>query len=68
MQHCASRIGDAYFRTPRETLKGFLDLLALLDQHPDLEWRSVIGDVDLTAASEHRSDNAVDDELSSFQL
>jgi hypothetical protein len=68
MQHCASRIGDAYFRTPRETLKGFLDLLALLDQHPDLEWRSVIGDVDLTAASEPRSDNAVDDELSSFQL
>jgi hypothetical protein len=68
MQHCASRIGDAYFRTPRETLKGFLDLLALLDQHPDLDWRSVIGDVDLTAASEPRSDNAVDDELSSFQL
>jgi P-loop Domain of unknown function (DUF2791) len=66
MQHCASRIGDAYFRTPRATIKGFLDLLALLDQHPELDWRSVIGDVDL--ASEPGSDSAVDDELSSFQL
>lgn len=68
MQHCASRIGDAYFRTPRETIKGFLDLLAMLDQHPDLEWTSVIGEVDLAAAAESRPGSAVDDELSSFQL
>jgi hypothetical protein len=68
MQHCAGRIGDAYFRTPRETIKGFLDLLALLEQHPDLEWRSVIGDVDLAAAGAPRPGSAVDDELSSFQL
>ncbi|HWV25306.1 MAG TPA: ATP-binding protein, partial [Thermomicrobiales bacterium] len=27
MHHCATRIGDAYFRTPRTTIKGFLDLL-----------------------------------------
>ncbi len=68
MQHCASRIGDAYFRTPRETIKGFLDLLALLDQHPDLEWTSVIGDVDLTGADKPASHGEIDDELSSFQL
>jgi hypothetical protein len=47
MRHCASRIGDAYFRTPRETIKGFLDMLALLDQNPGLDWRSVIDAVDL---------------------
>lgn len=47
MGHCASRIGDAYFRSPRETIKGFLDLLALLDQNPDLDWRSIIGTIDL---------------------
>src|SRR5439155_21228682 len=47
MRHCASRIGDAYFRTPRETIKGFLDLLALLDQNPGLDWRSVVDAVDL---------------------
>ena len=80
MQHCATRIGDAYFRTPRETIKGFLDLLALLDQHPDLDWRSVIGGVDLAPEPEPgfglpaegtrpTPDRAgTDDELVSFRL
>jgi hypothetical protein len=61
MHYCASRIGDAYFRTPRETIKGFLDLLAVLDQNPCLDWRSVIDGSPLIASSD-------DDELSSFQL
>jgi hypothetical protein len=42
MAHCASRIGDAYFRTPRNTIKGFLDLLAVLDQNPDKRWQDLI--------------------------
>jgi hypothetical protein len=49
MAHCAARLGDAYFRTPRDTIRGFLDLLALLEQHPDLQWSALIGSVDLTA-------------------
>jgi hypothetical protein len=49
MAHCAARIGDAYFRTPRETIRGFLDLLALLEQHPQLRWSEMIGAVDLTS-------------------
>jgi hypothetical protein len=48
MRHCATRIGDAYFRTPRETVKGFLDLLALLDQHPEIGWQALLNQVDLT--------------------
>jgi hypothetical protein len=67
MRHCASRIGDAYFRTPRETVKGFLDLLALLDQNPGLDWRSVIDAVDL-APEPDPATSTDDDELSSFQL
>ncbi|HTF09806.1 MAG TPA: ATP-binding protein [Asanoa sp.] len=66
MAHCATRLGDAYFRTPRETIRGFLDLLALLEQHPDLHWSSLIGSVDLTAAA--NPDGRPDDELTSFQL
>jgi hypothetical protein len=50
LQHCAGRIGDACFRTPRETVKGFLDLLAMLDQHPSLDWRTLLDQVDLTPA------------------
>ncbi len=65
MRHCASRIGDAYFRTPRETIKGFLDMLALLDQNPGLDWRSVVDDVSLASEPAGSAD---DDELSSFRL
>jgi hypothetical protein len=61
MAHCAARLGDAYFRTPRETIRGFLDLLALLEQHSDLHWSSLIGRVDLTTSID-------DDELTSFRL
>jgi hypothetical protein len=69
MRHCASRIGDAYFRTPRETIKGFLDMLALLDQYPDLDWRSVIDAVDLAPEPDPAfTSSAGDDELSSFRL
>ena len=60
MRHCAARIGDAYFRTPRETIRGFLDLLAMLEQHPDLTWPALVDAVDITPGD--------DDELSSFRL
>ena len=70
MRHCADRIGDAYFRTPRETIRGFLDLLAMLDQHPDLTWTTLVGAVDLTVRPDQADlpAPAGDDELTSFRL
>jgi hypothetical protein len=62
MAHCATRLGDAYFRTPRETIRGFLDLLALLEQHPDLHWS------DLVRSTLGSATSADDDELTAFQL
>lgn len=51
MQHCARRIGEAYFRTPRNTIKAFVQLLAILEQNPDADWRDLIGDVDVSEAN-----------------
>ena len=51
MNHCATRIGDAYFRTPRNTIKGFLDLLAVLEQNPDRSWTDLIDGVDISMES-----------------
>lgn len=68
MQHRANRVGDAYFRTPRETIKGFLDLLALLDQHPDARWQSLLDQVDQADGVDQVSDVDADDELSTFRL
>jgi len=49
MSHCANRVGDAYFRTPRTTIKEFVNLLAVLDQNPGVDWVDLIGRVELAA-------------------
>jgi hypothetical protein len=68
MAHCAARLGDAYFRTPRETIRGFLDLLALLEQHPDLHWSDLVQAVDLASPTGTETATVDDDELTSFRL
>ncbi|MEU8205814.1 ATP-binding protein [Streptosporangium sp. NPDC049046] len=47
MQHCSGRIGEAYFRTPRTTIKAFCDLLAVLEQNPGIDWRQILPSVEL---------------------
>lgn len=47
MQHCSTRIGDAYFRTPRTTIREFLNMLAVVDQNPGVDWATLIGKVEL---------------------
>lgn len=42
LHHCSQTIGDAYFRTPRNTIKAFLDMLAVLDQNPDMQWEQLV--------------------------
>jgi hypothetical protein len=49
MEHCSHRIGDNYFRTPRTTIKEFLNLLAVLEQNPGADWRAIIGTIQLAA-------------------
>jgi hypothetical protein len=45
MSHCSARIGDAYFRTPRTTIKEFVSLLAVLEQNPSADWATLIGEI-----------------------
>lgn len=71
LKHCSKRIGDAYFRTPRNTIKAFVDLLAVLEQNTDIHWTQLIEQVNLeeeinTDMPEIEVDG--DDELASFQL
>ena len=48
MAHCSNRLGDAYFRTPRNTVKEFLDLLAVLDSNPGADWTQLVAAVEIT--------------------
>ena len=47
MHHCEDRIGSGYFRTPRETIMPFVDLLAVLDQNPTADLAALIGKVEI---------------------
>lgn len=70
MTHCANRIGDSFFRTPRTTITAFINLLAVLEQNPGVDWQSLIGSVEV--AQDHGGDGELavqeDDELASFKL
>jgi hypothetical protein len=70
MAHCHQQLGAAYFLTPRNTIKAFLDLLAVLEQNPQASWRELLGqtiiarelaDDSALAAGEHG-------DLASFRL
>lgn len=70
MEHCANRIGDSFFRTPRTTITAFINLLAVLEQNPGTDWKSLIGAVEVKPDLGGQGDLDVveDDELTSFKL
>jgi hypothetical protein len=79
MQHCSGRLGETYFRTPRTTIKAFVQLMAVLDQNPETDWRELLGavtiepdrdpQVDLVMRpDDDASGNDEDEELASFRL
>jgi P-loop Domain of unknown function (DUF2791) len=79
MAHCSQRIGDAYFRTPRNTITAFVNLLAVLDQNPQVKLSDLISQIQLQPEKIEipvpERDNAngmeqvaAEDELASFKL
>lgn len=75
LNHCNKVVGESYFRTPRNTIKAFLDLLSVLEQAPHLTWTSLI---DGLAIEEDRptdmpeifdeNPSSTDDDLATFKL
>lgn len=72
LYHCNRTIGEAYFRTPRNTIKAFLDMLAILEQNPSAQWSELIGEISID--HERPSDvdkitvNEIEDKLDSDGL
>jgi len=54
LYHCSQTIGEAYFRTPRNTIKAFIDMLAILEQNESMTWNSLIDSI--TIQKEEPSD------------
>lgn len=73
LHHCANTIGEAYFRTPRNTIKAFIDLLTVLEQKPEQKWQELIQDIQLNTEVTDDLDNDLnsyndDDDLVNFTL
>ena len=78
LHHCSQTIGEAYFRTPRNTIKAFLDMLAVLDQNPSIQWSDLVqsiaieedqpSDVDGLIMEDDDSISGRNDGLADFRL
>ena len=52
LKHCSEHIGEAYFRTPRNTIKAFVDLMSVIEQNPELKWQTLIDSVNINPESD----------------
>jgi len=72
MTHCSERIGDAYFRTPRNTVTAFVNMLSVLEQNLNVDWRELVGSVNVAVDGDGDAndipDDEADDELAYFKL
>jgi P-loop Domain of unknown function (DUF2791) len=75
MEHCSQKIGDAHFRTPRSSVKAFVNMLAALEQNPQVSWSDLVGGLELDREQnpdlvplELDEPGDVDDELAAFKL
>jgi len=62
MHHCSARIGDAYFRTPRNTITAFVSLLSVLEQNAEANWRELLGAVSVVADRNPDLEGEIEDE------
>lgn len=73
LEHCNKRVGEAYFRTPRNTIKAFVDLLEVLSQNPGTRWADLVPgvrvetDEGMTPGRESDQEDG-NDELASFRI
>lgn len=72
MDHCNRRIGEAYFRTPRNTIKVFVQFLATIEQNPGVDWRALLGESQIVndegARADHAPESEEDDDLATLKL
>lgn len=75
MAHCSQKIGEAHFRTPRSSVKAFVNLLAAIEQNPQVRWSDLVGGLELEQEQnpdlvplELEESGDTDDELASFEL
>lgn len=74
LEYCSRTLGEAYFRTPRDTVTRFVGLLNLLEQDRTQDWRALLGEVAQLEVAPNPSAEADpiqvedEDDLATFRL
>jgi hypothetical protein len=75
LDYCRSKIGEAYFQTPRNTIKAFVDLLSVLEQNLESSWKERLDVLEIApdrgASVENTTlpdDGDADDDLATLRL
>lgn len=76
MRHCSEKVGEAHFRTPRSSVRAFVNLLMVIDQNPGVQWSDLVDAVELESEQNpdllplegEDSDGDADDELATFRI
>lgn len=68
MEHCNKTIGSAYFKTPRETVRAYVNLLSMLEQYPEKSWQDFISQISLQEDADNAGAGDAPDDLESFRL
>ncbi len=83
MGHCASTLGAEFYLTPRDAVKGFVQLLSVIEQNPGSTWQTVLNEMRIDRTVDPESDppeadeeppsvapaaKSGDDDLASFKL
>jgi hypothetical protein len=81
MIYCSKKIGEAYFRTQRNTIRAFVDMLSLLEQNPGMDWQILLQNIDVAReenpdrlfegteeSPDEVSSQGNDDDLTTFRL
>lgn len=73
LEHCNKQIGEAYFRTPRNTIKAFVDMLSVMEQNEHISWQELAGSANISQElnsdmPEQQVSNETQEELAGFTL
>ena len=61
LDHCSRTLGAEFYRTPRDSAKGFVAFLSIIEQNPNVDWKSVLGQTKLETTPPDEIDAAAEE-------
>jgi hypothetical protein len=63
MLYCSKKVGDTYFRTPRTTIRAFIDLLSVLEQQPNIPLQDLLGGITIETDIPNEIDTMIEENM-----